>query len=69
MPKTSHTPDEGHVVPFPGQESAQERRRVRQSNDRDQRAEERGEIAPHNRGYDEAADGAAPPVANPVDEE
>jgi hypothetical protein len=46
------------VVPIPGQESDTERRRVRRSNDRDQQAEREGELAPHNAGYDKAADGS-----------
>ena len=45
------------VVPIPGQESDADRRRVRRSNDRDQQAEREGQPAPHNAGYDEAADG------------
>jgi hypothetical protein len=49
------------IVPLPGEEDEQERRRIRQSNDRDQARERRGEDAPHNRGYDEAADGSARP--------
>jgi len=66
---TEHKSD-GDVVPMPGQESAAERRRIRQSNDRDQRAEQHGKQTPHNRGYDEAADGTQPsqPV-NPIDED
>jgi ATP-dependent Lhr-like helicase len=35
----------------------QEHQRIRESNDRDQQRERDGEQAPHNRGYDEAADG------------
>jgi hypothetical protein len=67
---TTHKRDGEDVVPMPGQESDAERRRVRQSNDRDQRAEQRGDAAPHNRGYDEAADGPRPSApANPIDEE
>ena len=46
------------VVPIPGEENEAERRRIRRSNDRDQEMERNGEQAPHNRGYDEAADGA-----------
>lgn len=69
MPRTGDTSDEGTVVPLPGQETEEERRRVRQSNDRDQRAERRGDTAPHNRGYDEAADGTVPPPAPPVADE
>lgn len=69
MADTTHDPD-GEIVPIPGEDNEAERRRVRHSNDRDQRAEERGERAPHNEGYDEAADGTADarPV-NPIDEE
>jgi len=57
------------VVPIPGKESEAERRRIRKSNDRDQALEQRGEESPHNRGYDEAADGMpTPPIERPVDE-
>jgi hypothetical protein len=60
--------DDGDVVPIPGQESEAERRRIRHSNDRDQRAEQRGEQTPHNRGYDEAADGVSPaPPDDPLE--
>ena len=54
------TRDEGDVVPLPGEDEL-ERRRIRKSNDRDQQAEQRGEQTRHNRGYDEAADGASRP--------
>jgi hypothetical protein len=59
------------VVPLPGGESEAERRRIRSSNDRDQRLEREGTIAPHNRGYDAAADGQSPPpdVERVVDED
>ena len=61
---------EGTVVPLPAGETEAERRRIRQSNDRDQEAERRGERSRHNEGYDEAADGApTPTVDNVVDED
>jgi hypothetical protein len=66
---TPEKPEEVDVVPVPGQESEAERRRVRQSNDRDQRAERRGDDAPHNRGYDEAADGTDRMPVSPIDED
>jgi hypothetical protein len=57
------------IVPLPGLENEAERRRIRRSNDRDQALEQRGEEAPHNRGYDEAADGVpTPTIERPVDE-
>jgi hypothetical protein len=65
---TTRKPDDD-IVPLPGQENDAERRRIRQSNDRDQRAEQRGEDTPHNRGYDEAADGVRREPINPIDEE
>jgi hypothetical protein len=49
--------DDMTVVPIPGEDSEAERLRIRKSNDRDQAMERHGEQAPHNRGYDEAADG------------
>lgn len=69
MANTTRDP-EGEIVPIPGEDNEAERQRVRRSNDRDQRAERHGERAPHNEGYDEAADGTADarPV-NPIDEE
>jgi hypothetical protein len=61
--------DDMTVLPLASQESEAERRRIRGSNDRDQRMEERGETAPHNQGYDEAADGVpAPKPDRPTDE-
>jgi hypothetical protein len=48
------------VVPLPSSESEEERQRIRKSNDRDQELERHGEQSRHNRGYDQAADGAAP---------
>jgi len=58
------------VVPIPGEDNEPERRRIRKSNDRDQDMERHGEQSPHNRGYDEAADGVVrtPDVARVVDE-
>jgi len=53
--------DDMIVVPIPGGESEDERRRVRESNDRDQNMERHGEQSRHNRGYDEAADGVVRP--------
>jgi hypothetical protein len=47
------------AVPLPG-ESAAEHDRVRSSNDRDQKLEQEGKVAPHNRGYDEAVRGRGP---------
>jgi hypothetical protein len=49
------------VVPIPGEDNEEERRRIRESNDRDQEMERQGQHSRHNRGYDEAADGIAPP--------
>jgi hypothetical protein len=55
--------DEQRVVPIPDSSTDQEHRRIRRSNDRDQELERNGEVAEHNRGYDEAADGAVTPEA------
>jgi hypothetical protein len=66
---TNEKLDGSDVVPIPGQDNEAERRRIRESNDRDQRAERRGDEAPHNRGYDEAADGESREPVNPIDEE
>jgi hypothetical protein len=49
--------DDLTVVPLPTGETEAEHRRIRSSNDRDQKLEREGKIAPHNRGYDQAADG------------
>ena len=51
------------TVPLPVSETEAEHQRIRSSNDRDQKLEREGKTAPHNRGYDEAADGKAPPPA------
>ena len=57
------------VVPLPTDETEAEHQRIRSSNDRDQKLEREGKIAPHNRGYDEAADGiATPEIERVVDE-
>jgi hypothetical protein len=48
------------VIPIPSSESEVEHRRVRSSNDRDQKAEREGRQNRHNEGYDEAADGKTP---------
>jgi hypothetical protein len=66
---TDPKPDKIDVVPMPFQESDAERRRIRQSNERDQRAEQHGEQTSHNRGYDKAADGADTNPINPIDED
>ena len=61
--------DDVEVVPIPAGESDAERKRVRKSNDRDQEKERKGEVARHNEGYDEAADGVpTPKVENVIDE-
>jgi hypothetical protein len=44
------------VVPVPVVDSEGDHQRVRSSNDRDQRLERDGIVAPHNQGYDEVAD-------------
>lgn len=58
------------VIPIPSGGTEAEHRRVRSSNDRDQRAERDGRTNRHNQGYDEAADGKVPPpqIARVVDE-
>ena len=65
------TDEEMVEVPIPGEENEAERERIRSSNDRDQELEREGKSSRHNRGYDEAADGARPlpEVDNVVDEE
>jgi hypothetical protein len=47
-------------VPLPASETEAEHRRIRSSNDRDQKLEREGKVARHNQGYDEAADGKQP---------
>ena len=62
--------DDMTVVPIPGEDNEAERQRIRKSNDRDQERERHGEPSRHNRGYDEAADGALrrPEIERVVDE-
>jgi hypothetical protein len=61
--------DDMTKVPLPSSETEAEHDRIRRSNDRDQRLEQEGKDAPHNRGYDEAADGpTAPAIERVVDE-
>jgi len=59
------------VVPIPSSETEAEHRRIRESNDRDQKLEREGKASRHNQGYDEAADGRQPEpkVDHVVDEE
>jgi len=57
------------VVPIPSTESDAEHQRIRSSNDRDQELEREGKVAPHNRGYDEAADGEKQPRIDRVVDE
>lgn len=45
------------VVPIPSSETEVQHRRIRSSNDRDQKAEREGRKNRHNEGYDDAADG------------
>jgi hypothetical protein len=57
------------VVPIPSLDTQEEHDRIRRSNDRDQQLERDGKASPHNKGYDEAADGpATPKVRHVVDE-
>ena len=53
--------DDVTVVPIPASETQAEHDRIRRSNDRDQQLEREGKVSRHNKGYDEAADGLAPP--------
>ena len=50
--------EEEVIVPLPSDETQEEHDRIRRSNDLDQRMEREGVVSQHNRGYDEAADGA-----------
>jgi hypothetical protein len=52
--------DDMIVVPIPASETEEEHRRIRSSNDRDQKAEREGKKNRHNQGYDETADGKIP---------
>jgi hypothetical protein len=61
--------DDLTVVPMPASETEEEHARIRSSNDRDQKMEREGKVSRHNRGYDEAADGAREPeIERVVDE-
>ena len=62
--------DDMTIVPIPASETEEEHRRIRSSNDRDQKAERDGRKNRHNAGYDEAADGTipAPQIERVVDE-
>jgi hypothetical protein len=58
------------VVPIPSSETEAEHKRIRESNDRDQKLEREGKVSRHNRGYDETADGQpTPKVEHVVDED
>jgi len=63
--------DEVEIVPLPSSETEAEHKRIRSSNDRDQKLEREGKVSRHNRGYDEAADGIhpAPEVERVIDED
>jgi len=61
--------DDMTVVPLPGEEDDAERRRIRQSNDRDQALERSGKKSRHNEGYDEAADGPETPTIERIVDE
>ena len=63
--------DEVEIVPLPSSETEAEHKRIRSSNDRDQKLEREGKVSRHNRGYDEAADGtlATPKIARVIDED
>ena len=58
------------VVPLPASETEEEHKRIRSSNDRDQKLEREGKVSRHNRGYDQAADGTpTPDIERVVDED
>ena len=63
--------EEVEIVPLPRSETEAEHKLIRSSNDLDQKLEREGKVSRHNRGYDEAADGAhpAPEVERVVDED
>jgi hypothetical protein len=61
--------DDMTTVPLPSSETESEHDRIRRSNDKDQRLEREGKDAPHNRGYDEAADGTVNPTIERVVDE
>ena len=53
---TNDDKDKMTVVPLVTDETKAEHDRIRASNDKDQKLEREGKVAPHNRGYDEVAD-------------
>ena len=61
--------DDLTVVPLPTGETEAEHRRIRSSNDRDQKLEREGKVAPHNREYDQAADGTPTPTIERIVDE
>ncbi len=61
--------DDLTVVPMPTGETEAEHQRIRSSNDRDQKLEREGKVAPHNRGYDQAADGPVTPTIERIVDE
>jgi hypothetical protein len=61
--------DEFTIVPIPSSETEAEHKRVRESNDRDQKLEREGRVSRHNEGYDEAADGRPEPKLERIVEE
>ena len=61
--------DDLTVVPLPTGETETEHQRIRSSNDRDQKLEREGKVAPHNRGYDQAADGTPTPTIERIVDE
>jgi hypothetical protein len=66
---TDDQADDITVVPIPSSETEEEHRRIRSSNDRDQKREREGKPSRHNRGYDEAADGRPTPQIDRVVDE
>ena len=65
-----HDGDDMKPVPLPGEEDTEEHRRIRSSNDRDQKLEQQGKTSRHNRGYDEVVKGTpAPEIERVVDED
>jgi len=57
--------DGATVVPLTN-ETEEERKKIRASNDRDQQREREGKAAPHNQGYDEVADARRTPEIDDV---
>jgi hypothetical protein len=69
IPMADDELDNMTVVPLPTGETEAEHNRIRSSNDRDQKLEREGRIAPHNKGYDEAADGVSTPTIERIVDE